>query len=208
MSKWTIHIDDNVTIIGDFITNTPAETNLLTRGDTATYEFVEVTPRLTVAAGDTVTIEAGETVEKALVVVDGTLIIDGTLRCDELENNGTITNNGTIDVNEKYELAYDDVRPYAEYAGQFALFETLDSRQAYAENIPPNSQPETLLVGVEPQASLQNGDLRGYWGLVTNLTDTRNISLSNGPRIELEITILAPYSEYQDHTAVENALKV
>jgi len=208
MTEWTIHLSDTATIIGDFVTSSPSNLNLITRGDTATYEFVEVTPSLTIPDGETLTIESGETLEKSRVVVDGTLVIDGTLKCDELDNNGTVDVNGTLNVNEKFAFEYQEIKPYSEYAGKFTTSETLDSRQAYSENIPPNTEPDTLLVGIEPQTELSEKDINGYWGLINNVTDTRNTSLSNGPRIELEITVLAPYAQFSDHTDVQQTLEV
>lgn len=208
MTEWTIHTSDNSSIIGDFVTSSPSDLNLISKGDTATYEFVEVTPTLTIDSGDTFTVESGETLEKSLVIVNGTLVIDGTLRCDKLDNNGTVDLNGTLDINDKYELEYTEIKPYANYSGKFNVTETLSSKQRYSENIPPNNGPNTLLVGIEPQTELDSKDIFGYWGLISNIADIRNQPLSNGPRIEIEITVLAPYEQYDDHTAVQNDLEV
>lgn len=208
MTKFEIHTSDVESIIGDFVVNDPSELNTIQRGETATYDFVETTTKFTVASGTSDTIEAGETETYGLVVIEsnGTLTVDGTLNCEQIQNNGTLDNNGTINISEEYVFEYVEVEDYAEHSGAFTTFQTLENQIPYREFLP--SDVDTLLVGIEPLSDLATKDITGYWGLINNVTDLRNQALSNGPRIRVEITVLATYDEYADHTAVQNGLEL
>lgn len=209
MTEFSIRLTDNTRIIGDFVTNAPGEINLIGKGDTATYAFVETASKLTIGSGDTFTVESGTTVEFSIVEVNGTLVVEagGTLNTERIDNNGTVNNNGTININERYVLEYSEIEAYADYAGNFTISETLNAEQKYTEQF-SSTEIDDLLVGIEPQTELANQEIGGFWGLITNVTDSRNTSLSNGPRMEIEIQVLAPFDEYADHTAVQNALEL
>lgn len=204
--SWTVHTSDTTQIIADGVLVDPDQNNTITRGETAEYVFTNVAKTLTVGVGTTYTIAVGETERYDFVVVNGTLEINGTLECDEIDVNGTVTGSGTLDVNDQYAFELADVEPYSTYAGKFSITETLGSQQRYNELLPSNATIDTLLVGVEPTQRLQDKTINGYWGLIENISDNRNRPLSNS-RIGLEMTVLAPYDEYADHTAVQNDLE-
>lgn len=206
MTEWEVHTSDTQSILAEFALSDPGDLNTITRGETATYVFGDVLSTLTINEGDTYTIESGESVEFDYVVVNGTLTINGELTADEVDNNGTINLNGTLNIDEKFGFELAEIEVYSTYAGKFNVSETLASQQRYSENVPPSADIETLLVGIEPRGSLTDETLNGYWGLIENVTDSRNRALSNN-EVELSITVLAPYEEYDDHTAVENDLK-
>jgi len=207
-SDFEIHTSDTESILGDFVVNQPNDINLIEKGDTATYDFVETATKKTIPSGETLTIASGETLTFGLVVIEGTLTVEGTLRCEEIQNNGTLNNNGTIDIDEKYKFEYNEIRTYAEFASNFTITETQNKTQKYTENLPSTISINTLLLGIEPLTDLQDGEIRGFWGLVNNVIDFRNQALSNGPRIRVEIQVLAPYSEFNDHTDVQNTLEL
>jgi len=168
-------------------------------------------------------IERGETeyFSPAIVPSGETLEVNGTLETQDIDINGNVIGsgkivvqdfnraptNGTLDINEKYALETEEVQKYSPYTGKFTVTETLGSSQKYREFISSSADIDTLLVGIEPDTSLSDRHIEGYWGLVNQITDQRTRSLSN-ERIGIEITVLAPYAEYADHTAVANELRV
>lgn len=204
--SWTVHTSDTTQILADGVLVDPDQNNTITRGETAEYVFTNVAKTLTIESGTTYTIAVGDTERYDFVVVNGTLEINGTLECDEIDVNDTVTGGGTLDVNDKYAFELADVEPYSKYAGTFSINPTLDNTQRYNERLPENEQVDTLLVGVEPTDRLKDKTINGYWGLIENISDNRNRPLSNS-QIGLEITVLAPYDEYSDHTAVQNDLE-
>jgi hypothetical protein len=124
-----------------------------------------------------------------------------------VDNNGTITGSGTLKVNEKFAFELADVEQYSTYAGKYSLNETLGSAQKYTELLPDTAGIDSLLVSVEPSSTLQDKTINGYWGLIENITDTRNRPLSNN-QVDMTIQILAPKDEYSDRTAVQSDLEV
>ena len=205
-TSWEIHTGDNTAIVADAVLSDPSDSNTITRGETASYVFTNILNKFTVENGETYTIPIGETERYDLVVVNGTLEINGTLECDQIEINGSVIGSGTLKVDDDFAFELADVEPYSEYAGKFSPIETLGAKQRYKENF-TDPELDTLLVGVEPQARLERKTIEGYWGLISNITDERNRPLSNN-QVEIEITVLAPYDEYDDHTAVQTDLEV
>ena len=206
-TEFTLGTGQNTAIIANGIVSDPSETNTITRGDTATYTFLNALKQLKIDVGETYTVPSGETERYDLVVVDGTLEINGTLEADEVDNNGTITGSGTLKVNEKFAFELADVEQYSTYAGKYSLNETLGSAQKYNELLPDTAGIDSLLVSVEPSSDLQDKTINGYWGLIENITDTRNRPLSNN-QVDMTIQILAPKDEYSDRTAVQSDLEV
>jgi hypothetical protein len=207
-SDFEIHTSDTESILGDFVVNQPAELNLIEKGETATYDFVETATKKTIRSGETLTIAGGETLTFGLVVIEGTLTVEGTLQCEQIQNNGTLNNNGTIDIDEKYKFEYGEIEPYAEFAGNFTITETQAKTQNYVDRTPSSASIDSLLLGIEALTDLSNQEINGYWGLVSNVTDFRNQALSNGPRIRIKIQVLAEYSDFTDHTDVQNNLEL
>jgi len=206
-TSWTVRTESNVDFVADAVLSDPSETNTITRGDTATYVLSNTQTMLTVPEAETYTIPSGETERYVTVVVNGTLEINGTLEVEEIDVNGNVTGSGTLVTGSESAFDFDDLEPYATYAGKYSLTETLASQQSYNELIPPSIDINTLLVAVIPNNDLQNKNVNGYWGLIDNITDNRNRALSN-TRVELEITVLAPFDEYADHAAVQTDLEV
>jgi len=208
MTKWEIHISDKKSYIADATVSGPDDVNLIARGETATYEFVNIQTKLTVKSGTTYVVESGTTEQIDIVVVDGgTLDINGTLQADYVNvKSGTIDNDGTLDINEKYAFEVEEIQNYSPFSGKYVINETLGSKQQYSEFIPSTAQIDTLLLGIEPLQDLKDKTVEGYWGLINTITDDRNTPLSNS-RITLDIDVLATYEEYSDHTAVEADLK-
>jgi hypothetical protein len=207
-SDFEIHTSDTESILGDFVVNRPSDINLIEKGETATYDFVETATKKTIPSGETLTIASGETLTFGLVVIEGTLTVEGTLRCEQIQNNGTLNNNGTIDIDEKYKFEYVEIESYAKLAGNFTITETQAKTQKYVDRTPSGASIDTLLLGIETRSDLATQEINGYWGLVSNVTDFRNQALSNGPRIRVEIQVLAPYEEFTDHTDVQNTLEL
>lgn len=206
-TSWTIRTESNVDFVADAVLSDPSSTNTITRGDTATYVLSNTQTMLTVPVDETFTIPGGETERFVTVVVNGTLEINGTLEVEEIDVNGSVTGSGTLDTGSESAFDFDDLEPYSTYAGKYSLTATLASQQSYNELIPSTLDINTLLVAVIPNSDLQAKNVNGYWGLIDNITDDRNRPLSN-TRVELEITVLAPFDEYADHAAVQTDLEV
>lgn len=207
-TSWTIHTSDTTQILADYVQSDPADSNVITRGETASYVFGNVRKTLTVESGATYTIAAGEIERYDLVIVEGTLEINGTLECDKMQvTGGSVTGSGTLDVNGNFAFDLADVEPYSTYAGKFSINETLGSQQPYNERVPSNANIDTLLIGVEPNDKLKEKTIEGYWGLIEDITDERNRPLSNN-QVEIQMRVLAPYDEYADHTDVQTDLEI
>lgn len=164
-------------------------------------ETVYFSPAI-VPSGETLTVYG--TFETQALTVNGTVTGDGDVNIQDFDRPPT---NGVVDVNEKYAIGLDDAQAYGPYTGDYTISETQLSTQKYHERITPDANIDTLLVGVEPDTDLQQKNIRGYWGLIDNITDNRTQALSN-VRVTLSIDVLAPYDEYSDHTAVQNELEI
>jgi len=119
---------------------------------------------------------------------------------------GTLDLNGDLEVNEKYALELEDLLLYREYAGQYDLRETLDSTQRFSEQI-DESVLTTLVIGIEPSDDLQDRGIPGVWGLVDDVRDERSSTLTRSA-VGIDITILAPFSEFGTVSAVKSSLKL
>jgi len=164
---------------------------------TTRYESPVIVP-----SGETLEIDG--VLETKDIVIDGTVTGEGELK---VIDDGRPNTTGVLDVNEKYAIGLDDVQDYTPYTGDYTISETLVSTQKYVENLSSDAQINTLLVGVEPDTNLSDEEIRGYWGLIQNITDDRTQALSN-TRVTLDIDVLAPFENYADHTAVQNDLEL
>lgn len=208
--KVDIETESGTVLRCEAILSDPSEFNTVTRGGTVSLEVLESTEQLIVV--DNATIPASETKTATVVKVrDGaTLTVDGTLETGRVfvAGGGTLNINGTLTVTG--ESGGMDLLRYQPFAGSFATVETLSSAVAFRERLPSTSagdDPTSLLVSVRPGNDLLRDDIRGVWGLVNNVTDTRDPSLGQ-ERAAVEITVLARNSEYDDHQAVRDDLEV
>jgi hypothetical protein len=205
---YTIHKSSPGVIDAPAATSSLADSNTIRRGSQATITFRDPLSRLTIAAGETITVPTGESEKFDFVVIDdgGELIVDGSLAADELTNNGTLTLNGTLTVSERVALEFEDLRRYREYAGQASITETIDGTQRFIEMIDENAI-DTLVVGIEPDQQARNDGIPGVWGVVERITDDRNQPLTTNA-ITVELRVLAPYEEYSSVADVTSTLKI
>jgi len=270
MTAFRVHTSPTTTLLIDAVTNAASELNLRARGESATYDVLDLTDELFISGTQTVTVERGETREQSLITIEpgGELIVNGFLKADEIDNRGTITileeldlggvtipsgetreernvlvpagetltingtlktdqieingrvggsgsliitddltiNDGTLTVNDKFAFEYSEVDNLASFAGKYQLSETRDGTQRFFQTF-PSGTIDSLLVGVEP-IDLADDEITGVWGVIDNLQDNRNPSLADGPRIRLELTVLAPFGEYQSYQAATDALEI
>ena len=209
MTHFKIETKSNGLIVANFATNDVNSLNNITKGESATFrfDFNDKGTDLTVASGETYTVETNTIEAYNSIVVDGTLTVNGTLFGNDLTVNGTVNNNGTIDINEGQVIDYDTLLDYDEYAGKYTRLETFDAAQPYREFIDTTDFLDSLVFGIEPEPTLQNEDIPGVWGLVSGIEDSRNNPLSVN-RFTITVDILATYNEYADHASLETALKV
>lgn len=189
------------------IINSPSEANVITRGERATLTVFEATERLLVFSDRG--IPAGSTREASEVIIDegATLTVDGTLETSRIDiRDGTLDDNGTVTITGG-PIGAMDLLTYAPRAGGFTTLKTLDTSVRFRERLPTSGDVTSLLVGVAPDDNLQQEDIEGIWGLIESVGDARRPVL-NADQIEVEIRVLAPYREYDSHTAVRNALEV
>jgi len=210
VTQFKIETKSNGLVTGRFAVNSVSEINNNTRGDTASLELdFRTFQDLTVASGETYVVESGEVESWDNIIVDGTLTINGTLYGNSLTLNqgGTINDtDGTLNINTGSVTGYSTLLDYDEVAGAFTTNQTLGFRFPYSEQF-ASSKVDTLLVGIEPAETLQNRNISGVWGLIENVEDSRNSALSIN-RLTIDVTILAQYDEYTDHSAVETDLEV
>jgi len=206
MTQFKIQTKDNGIFVGEFATNSPSEVNNKTRGQSATFELEFEEGELVVESGDTYTIDASEFEGWDHVIVRGTLTVNGELNCNELTiDNGTVNDNGTITIGEGYVNNYSDLLDYDRFSGSYTPLETLGNKYPYSERI--DGSIDSLVFGIEPSDTLQSEYISGIWGILDNITDSRNQPLSIN-RITIDVTILAQFDEYADHAALEADLKL
>ncbi len=174
----------------------PADINNRTRGDGLEINLSVPQSDLTISTDTTIgasefvvtqnlTVESGNE-----LIINGTLIVHGTVNTEE---NATIdTQDGTLNI-----LSIGDPQnallDYDRHAGSYTLSNTLNNTQRYKERLPNSPNVSTLVVGLEPATELQNDEIAGKWGLISNVTDSRTRALTN-PLVTLEIDILGDFS--------------
>jgi hypothetical protein len=208
---FTITTQDH-TLTAEHAQSDPNELNNRTRGSTATFDFLIPlgTTTLTVASGDTYTVSAGTTEKYNNADIDGTLVIEDTAELvifGTLDNDGTINNNGSLTLTSGTAGGFANLIDYDRHAGSYSLNETLNNTQRYKERLPSNANISSLVVGIEPAGELQNKEVQGKWGLISNVTDNRTRALTN-PVLTLEIDILADYTEYSSVSDVQTNLGI
>jgi len=208
-TKVDIETESGTVLRCEGILSDPSEFNTVTRGGRVSLEVLESTEQLIVV--DSATIPTGETQTATVVKVrdGGTLNINGTLETGRVSvaDGGTLNITGTLTITG--ESGGMDLLRYQPFAGSFGTVETLSSAVAFRERLPSTGagdDPTSLLVSVRPGDDLLRDDVRGVWGLVDNVTDTRDPSIGQ-ERAAVELTVLARYSEYDDHQAVRDDLE-
>jgi len=210
MKKWYKVYLDGFSFYARHVQSDPSSTNNRTRGGGAEFNLsVPQNPgNLTVASGETYVVESGTIQVWNDVTVDGTLTVDGILVVYGTLNsvNGTVNSaDGTV-ANQSAN-PFTKLLDHDRHAGSYTLNGTLGNAQKYKERLPASPNINSLVVGVEPATGLQDRDIAGKWGLISNVTDDRTRPLTN-PVVTLEIDILADFSEYSDVTSVKNDLEI
>lgn len=207
---FTLHFDRQSGFKVDFALTDIPELNNITRGERTTIQFKVPPPTssLTVSGGDTYTVSSGTAEQYTSVDNDGTLNIEDNATLvveDSIDNDGTIDNDGVIKVGTNF---LGVLRDYDAHAGSYSTRDSLSNTVRYREQIPDNpSNINNLIVGIEPDSELQDNGIDGVWGLIDNVSDTRTRALTNDS-VEVELTILATWSEYANTTAVQNNLEI
>jgi len=104
------------------------------------------------------------------------------------------------------ESDFQTLTDYDDYAGSYAPIELLNGNEKYRDHIPESGSIESLLVGIEPSSDLKNKDISGVWGVIDDISDSRNAALST-VQVELSVRVLARFAEYADHTTAESTLR-
>jgi len=197
----------------DAIQSDPTEVNNRTHGSQLRVDLQVSALDVLIVSDDNTHTVAEDTTEiytDVIVESNGILNVDG-----ELIVYGNVTNNGTINISATGTLTITDkaVEPFADivafdrHAGSYSINNTLNNQQRYRERLPANPNISSLVVGIEPNKSIQTEDITGVWGLIGNISDARNRPLSDS-LIRVEIDILAAFAEYSDVTNVKTNLEV
>lgn len=138
----------------------------------------------------------------------------------ETESNGTLTaefnagdpNNWTTGGSASFTFELDTtdqtvVEEFAQWAGSFTTMEMLDNTVKFRDQLPSSATIDSCVLGINPSSDLDNDNIVGVWGLVESIDNQRNQPLTTN-RYQFSLTVLAPYSEYADHTAVSNDLEI
>jgi len=209
MTFYTVITDGPNSVHCSHVQTPASEVNNRSRGETATFD-VFIPEQKTLTVNNSHTVKAGTTelyynviVESnATLSVKGTLLINGQL---DVKQNGTVNSSGgTVNVASGGEFS--SLLKYDRHAGSYNVVATLDSTQRYNELLPLNANINSLVVGLEPDSSLQNDDIAGKWGLISNITDGRTQATTNNV-ITIEIDILADMTEYSDVSNVQSNLE-
>lgn len=208
MTSFRLYTEDGLTV-GEFAVNSVAEVNEQTRGDTATLE-IEFPQEfdLTVESGTTITIPSGESRAYGDITVNGTLISNGALFANSITVNdgGLYQSDGDDTIEENLVQDYTLFQTLAEFAGKYETEESQNATVKYREFI-DTTAINSLVIGVEPSSNLQTKNITGIWGLLNDVSDARNQSLST-TRLTLEVDILAAFDEYSEVTDVQTTLEV
>jgi len=208
VTEYTLHTADTQ-FRAEHIQTDPSDANNRTRGDTATFDIhLSGLGDLVVPSGDTYTVSAGTTEIVGDVDLDGTLVIEDTATLivyGIFDNDGTLINNVTPKAFSNGQLGY--LLGYDRHSGSYTLRGTLNHTQRYKERLPDAPNRDSLVVGIEPSDSLEDRNVIGKWGLISNVTDSRTRALTN-PVVTVEVDILADYDEYSTISDVQNALAI
>jgi len=210
MQTWYKVYLDGFEFYSQHVQSDPSEINNRTRGEATPFALsVPQHPdNLAVSSGETHTVKSGKIEVYNNVTVDGTLTVDGILVVY-----GTLDSvDGTVDsvdgrINNLSKSPYNELLAHDRHAGSYTLTGTLNNTQKYKERLPSSANINSLVAGLEPATDLQNRDVAGKWGLISNVTDSRTRAFTN-PVVTVEVDILADYSEYSDVAAVQTDLEI
>lgn len=177
---YRIHTQENSFLVAE---GEIAGPNDFTRGESVTFTFRFSSDTLTVPSGETYTVSAGETEVWKDTDVDGTLNVDGTLYLTGGD--------------------FAELQQYIVDAGAFALSESITYIPIYREQLPPDADVTSLVLGIEPVQELQDNDVIGVWGILESGSDVRPSALSD-TQVDITLTVLSEYNELADHSAVQN----
>jgi hypothetical protein len=186
-------------------TTPPDAVNRLRRGDVATVALRFPRTARTISTDTTVATSA-QLVADTLTVESGTtLTIDSggvVIVYDTLDNNGTVDTDGTL-------VVVDDSLPraldFGQFAGSFTTRRLRAGEIRYHERVPSSAAVDSVLVGINPAPDLT--EVRGVWGLVSDVRDRRNTTLQR-PVVQLEVTVLADFDDFADLNAVKDTFEV
>lgn len=204
MSKvwYRIYTENNETFYANHATNGPSDINDQRRGETISVGLnIPYLEDLTIESGESYTIPSGAVEQYDDVTNDGTLNIDGTLVVY-----GTLTNNGTINGTTTTKgSARPDLMDYNEHSSAFSTETSLSNTVYYIDRVPSTASIPSLVIGLEPSPSLQNKNIEGVWGLISDVTDNRPDALTVN-NYTVSITVLSDFSEYSSPSDVVNSL--
>lgn len=202
---YTIHTKTNSTI---YVQYNLADWNNLTRGESASFEFHLPSPGDDLVVSNDRTVAAGtlESYDTVTVQSGATLTVEGILQATQIDSSGTVdSTTGTVNILSTNELEI--LRQYDDFGGGYATIETLTSETKYRDQLPSDASVTTQAIGIEPSQTLKDRDVTGVWALVDSVDDSRPLALSD-ETVGVETTVLAEYSEYDNHTELENNLKI
>lgn len=205
-TTFLLHTDASTPAKAKFSTSAPSELNNKTRGDTASFTL-EIQGDKTIPSGGSFTVPEGVTEYYGVLTVEetATLTIHGTVFAEVVNDEGsniTVSDSGELNFLDTV-AGVSELLDLDEYAGKHSIDESFRGTQYYKEFTPDSV---SLVVGVEPNQALQDREIPGVWGLISNVTDERNTAL-NTNRLTVDVTVLAPFGEYADVTAVQNTLE-
>jgi hypothetical protein len=180
--------------------------NNFTVGETAsfTFEFPTFHNDLTISTDTTlggvngygvVTVESGAT----LTLPDGAL-----LQATQVTGGGTVTGAGAIQITGDLDAAFNE---YMQWAGSWATLEMLNNVVKYRMQFPDSAAIDSLVWGITPNTELADRNVVGVWGLVENIDNERNQSLTTN-RYSVDVTVLAPINDYATISDVETELVI
>lgn len=99
------------------------------------------------------------------------------------------------------------VQDYIEYAGSYSTISSLNGKVYYRENVPDLADVDSIVLGIEPNTDINSKDVFGIWGILDSATDNRPRALTTN-QMGLNVFVLAQYSDFADHTALESELQM
>jgi hypothetical protein len=101
---------------------------------------------------------------------------------------------------------YNDLREMGRYTNGSTVDTGVDIRGKpwYRERLHPSGNFSSTLVKLVPSSNV--GNLRNYWAVITDVSDTTRY-VGSGERLEVELFVLAEGSEYPSRTELESELK-
>lgn len=98
---------------------------------------------------------------------------------------------------------YEALRRYLEFVDAVTTVQAVDGQAYFREQLPTQASVDTQFVSVRPPAAV---DVEPFYAVVSGGTVPKS-SPSVRRRIELELTYLAPASDYADADAAKTALE-